>query len=388
MKTISYYGIIILNYLVVVGILFIVFHHHNNLNLDYTKLLSDVFAGLILSIIIYILKFTHQLGSLNNNKELGESNFESFYLPIVEEVIKILIVYYQLSKCEIFNVLNICCIWSSYVVVTMQIYWYNPRNYEEKYAKFLKFYKLWINQTNYRQKYSLQNEDEIKELLQNLEYCNNNTTNQENPKLRHSTSSDDSGKTLINETLKSKISVKNLPIEFKVSKDVTASKSLPLNIEKNSMVKNYQSCQDFIDKLYSLSPKNTYHLNRATAIALEEEEIDNFDKSSLSEIPEVYENVDDGSSIRSIEIPRVNIKTIELSSPHPATYSFKSVINWFSWLCPPLFSIGEKQDINQFPNENYPLLKSSLSRYDLNKSLIPNQNFQRFQNFQFFLKYL
>ncbi|EMG45490.1 hypothetical protein G210_4325 [Candida maltosa Xu316] len=375
----------------------------------------------------------------SNHSRVGQKTiFESFIYPIVEEAIKIIIIYYEYDKFNL-NLMDVGIIWFGYCLILSNIYQYNPYAYEEIYKKFLNYYHIWMNQNSYKCKKSLDNIEEIETLFQSFSTCNAEQQQSKVKSLRNSMSSEDSSKTL---TVDKKLSYKNLPAEFNLNSDKftnsSTSTSTPMKISNScnsfttitktsSCIKNYKSCQDFVDKLYSVSPKNTYHLNTATAIAALEldthhEDEENHEqecpleapaspaKTILPDVPRVFENIDDddddnqsvhsngtnfgGGGGGNFKLKLPNGGKIEFGGGAGGGYkhgddddndnnkkakttttkhSIIRLLNWFSWLLPPLFPIGERKKIKLSesmifqPGERFPLLKQRLSVYSLNE---------------------
>ncbi|EGW30854.1 uncharacterized protein SPAPADRAFT_62755 [Spathaspora passalidarum NRRL Y-27907] len=230
-----------------------------------------------------------------------------------------------------------------------------------------------------------------------------------------------------------------LPTEFNLSKQQSCAstpmsspmrKSISIDtVTANPTLKNYRSCSDFVDKLYSVSPKNTYHLNTATALAAASETFDDYMDSDEEVTTEGrhfggggggnfklklpggteiefgggaggdyrdgdYDHSDDddgddndnrggdhrdGShrSGKQRNDPDNDDNTLQNYSSEDTKFdktttsavsgSQQNYTNLISWLFPPLFTIGEKP---KFEGQSYPLIKSRLNSYSLNEECV------------------
>ncbi|KAI3405441.2 hypothetical protein KGF56_001749, partial [Candida oxycetoniae] len=368
-----------------------------------SRVLGNFLTGCIIAVLIFILKFLHQLiyskKSLSSSIDttttphhLHSTYHLSFYHAILEEVLKFSIIWYQASKCA-----------------------YHPYKYHDKYAKFLRYYNIWINQDLYRSRHLVENEGEVEELWENIieeENSDNENENDVSQEVRHSLSSNESNETIVDRLLNKKVSYKVLPSEFKSRLEETRSfETLPIEINGRSRrssgfshtsrlnARDYKSCSDLITRLYSVSPGNTYYLNTAVAIAafddseqsapvVKQDFTNNQDPTRenlfLSEIEESYENIDE-EHIERDEGPIERDEEHIERKRHDTIKALIKGINWFSWLLPPLLPIRKAFDANPITtnttttttiasnilpsqsivNERFPLLKASLSRYSL-----------------------
>lgn len=435
-----------------------------------SKIIGDLFTGIIIASFSFIIKFIYQLifaatSSLVSSAGLMsstpiQSHFLTFYYPIMEELLKLgLVLYHGTKASHQLTPFDICLIWAGYTLPSLRVYLYSPENYVQHYAKFLQYYNLWLNQDAYRNRYSVDNDQEVTELWKTMLVEGKVEPNAlasagsgKNKSLRHSTSSEDSGNTIISKIASRKLSYKVLPSEFKTTRQtefstlsqtdesvrssvavippcpvdiVPPSAARRLSFTEDGGVKNYKSCSDLIHRLYSVSPKDTYHLNTAVAIATFEDFDENPPPKSmegthfpdlklaglardhiLPEVEEVYENIDElPTDVESLNGHSSDNDETEPQSQQQSQnkcnrvhYTKKQIlinlINRLAWLLPPFLPI--KSDINgagvtssssssfsssssssssfstPFPpdtaiqvNERYPLLKSSLSHYRL-----------------------
>lgn len=327
MKVISYYYIVLLLVLVALGIINITYIINKHLH-PWTAtcgIFADIMAGVVIAVVSYIIKFIYRLITSNKLNIGGNcSTFDSFIYPIIEESIKLSIIYYEYYKFNI-DIFDMVFVWLGYTIILNNIIHYNPFDYEHFYRKFLNYYHVWGDSCHYKS--SVDNVEQIENLFENFKNFKEETTN--GIKSRNSLASHDSSHTLVpygQTSLNKKFSFQDLPTEFNLQSNKFASPgpsspiSTPMKKSCSSMstlncVKNYKSCQDFVDKLYSVSPQNTYYLNNATAIAAFSEVEEQEDhktvapplsptKSILPELERVFENIEeseDDSSIHSNE---------------------------------------------------------------------------------------
>ncbi|CAK9436003.1 uncharacterized protein LODBEIA_P05830 [Lodderomyces beijingensis] len=413
-----------------------------------SRVLGDLITGIIIAVLTYVSRFIHRITSSGNapvlpaagSSEPCASNYTSFFQPILEELVKLLIICYHSSKATApLNLFDLSLMWVGYTMPTMQIYhYYCGKDYKNHYSKFLKYHELWLDQDLYRNRYDCEDVEEVEEFWRNIVDVGANTKDESSQlALRHSLSSEESGKTAVDKmamTISRSMSYNVLPNEFKGRHDddrksfdtlvhdrvqsrkhsFASVKSTARPIPMNA--RNYMSCSDLVHKLYSLSPKNTYHLNRAVAIAtfddVEEESYlpqkfsqagnqvgnqaeDQVENQAgldiLPEIEEVYENIDESFIQPNQEIAVEQSNEEQQTQHHNRTFLFAliQIMNWFSWLLPPFLPLNASNNGREeltssmdpatstsistpipAPNERYPLLKSSLSRY----SLIPRES--------------
>ncbi|RCK56561.1 hypothetical protein Cantr_05481 [Candida viswanathii] len=432
MNVSSYYYVVILLVVTVLGIINITYIINKTLHPHTAtcEIFADIMAGVVIGVVSYIIKFIYRL-IISNKLNIGNTSsiFDSFIYPILEEAIKLSIIYYEYYKFDI-DIFDMVFIWLGYSLVLNSILLYNPFDYEHIYRKFLNYYHVWGDSCHYKS--SAANIEQIENLFENFKSVKEEPNGK---KSRNSLTSHDSSHTLVpynQTTLNKKFSYKDLPTEFnlqssKFTKPAPSSPiATPMKKSNSSMstlncVKNYKSCLDFVDKLYSVSPQNTYYLNNATAIAAFSEVEEQSEptalpkslaKSILPELERVFENIDeadDDSSMHSNETHyggggggNVKFKlpnggklefgggagfdykhgkhandsdsdgdgddNTQQASPHKP-FTVLSFINWFSWLLPPLLPIGENENTKPYisTQERFPLLKHRLSTYSLSE---------------------
>ncbi|KAG7665222.1 uncharacterized protein J8A68_001278 [[Candida] subhashii] len=401
------------------------------------QFIVDLLIGILISIVTYIIYFIHAIIKESNHFIPKLDLFDLFLYPIFKELIKLLIIVYKYQN-DI-TLYNIYFISLGYYLSNSQIYYYSPNNYKSTYHQFLKLYDIWLYQDQYKYNYH-NNQQEIQYLINNILDDDDYSTVSTN---RNSICTHDSQKTLYSTnslTPPKKLTGKKLPIEFNLHNNNNNNQDVhllphespkfqatPMDISKSietvstiNTLKDYQSCSNFVDKLYSVSPRNTYHLNTATAIATFEDfgredqhssDTVIYTKINKPEQEETYENInhhldEDTSSINTkgthfggggggnfkLKLPGgtkiefgggaggdYSHEDPHSSSTTPISPSTSSTphnnriikfINWFKWLLPPLLPIGEDSttttnNLAQFQGERYPLLKHRLSTYNL-----------------------
>lgn len=234
-------------------------------------------------------------------KQRLEQLFYNFYYPLIEEVLRFLFVFW-LSRVGVLLYRSLACAFVIQSTVNNDM-----DNYYTFFSipRFDKLYDLWINQDKYKTR--LENLEEVESLLQSIL---NNEEYDRNRKSIVSTNSDD---TLADER---KLSIKHFPSSFNMKKSqslsstpMAASKSINTlsslqSSKSHSILAKQKSAYDFVDKLYSISPKNTYHLNTATAIAALETNQENYaaldNEDPLSKVSYCHENIDEEDDNSSI----------------------------------------------------------------------------------------
>lgn len=242
--------------------------HVHKLPIVYHK---TVILSVLLPGLIYIIKFIHQIFTLSNGLVPHKSNFKHFYFPLIEEVLKLGFICIVSSLGLIsFKQLAVFTFVFNSIELVRQFYALAPMHYTQRYAKFLQFYEFWTNQESYRRKYSIDDKRKIERIFETI------VGGEEFDFKRDSFSSFTSEETLINNK---RISIYDLPPTFNMNNFEPPKKviSTPMEIDNshNSVntsksvktLSTFKSCYDLVDKLYSVSPKNTFHLNTATAIA-------------------------------------------------------------------------------------------------------------------------
>jgi len=389
------------------------------------RVFGCITVGAIAALLAYMTRFIYELIVLQQSHYRlvltlnGQSSYETFYQPILEEVVKIAVVtLFQQTKCHrALNPFEMSLMWCGFILPSMAIYSYNPRGYAQKYAKFLAYYQSWLIQLRGEVPRSSEETRRFSKVWSNL-VCENMELQMHDKERRRSTiSSDKSHRS--DHRLNAKISSKMLPNEFNLRDGVGRNNSsstaahgidIPCPVEEG-IVSGDELHSKTIQRMYSVSPKDTYHLIQAVAIATfgDDEEDDEREEPTvctdetgacpnssrfLPEVEEVFENIDDsfdegqslveenhahykqpmlGAHFQSAVldccvpnnsngrgVPETSFDTprrlYEVSLKHDAIL-FKQrtlkFINWWSWLCTVLLPIGETA----------PRLRSSTSSY-------------------------
>ncbi|KAI5951249.1 hypothetical protein KGF54_004323 [Candida jiufengensis] len=336
--------------------------------------------------------------------------FESFYFPVLEEIILITILLIRIKKesnYQLNSQFDLCIITFTYITLSLKIYQYNISNYNDKYKIFLKYYNLWENQTTIQNQFDYDEEinaNYIWNEISTYQPIDNEETTENNKSILSSSNNKP------NTIEKSRSINCILPTEFSITK---SERKLELKLSSHSLkhsssryLQSKTSKSSILDKLYSVSPGNTYHLDTAVAMAInaiEEEEEEqrqqfdhehsflNNDDEFLPDSVKVYENIDEEMEV-SNKIDYVagqlnhntqykylatdnHFTNNDFTKTSKKSYEYKvlSFINWWAWLIPPLLPIevhnNENLISNNFStaNERYPLLKTKLSNYNLNE---------------------
>lgn len=190
---------------------------------------------------------------------LSDSNvFVSHLQPILEEVIKfafISFIAYQDGTGFVFTVwqfIIMAAIYSSFHLVEF-ILDFCPFIYQRKYSRFLSLHSEFYNMGN-------TNSEEFK----------HDATDQI---MKHFPIDNYYSDTL-GDVLPKRISVSQLDAP---NNNIKGQRSLPVitsQPQQQGSLNKYQSCYNLVDKIYSVSPKNTYHLISASADAIKIDDID------------------------------------------------------------------------------------------------------------------
>ncbi|KAI5969281.1 hypothetical protein CANMA_001728 [Candida margitis] len=415
------------------------------------KAAGSVTVGVTIAVLAYFTKFFYYLlfiQQAHHNLVLfqnGRSSYESFYQPIFEEIIKFTIVaWYQQAKYDrVLKPIELCLVWCGFTLPSLTIYFYDPQRYSQKYDKFLMYYQAWLNQMR---SVIPKTDEECRRLTQiwsDLVTENIDVETHDKERRRSTISSDKSHTS--SRRLKTKISSKMLPNEFNIKEDtarvfpkVASSPNMdvpPRN--RGEYTPPNESYSKAIQKLYSVSPKDTYHLIKAVAIATFDDNEEDEDEEQLErgkvvgiertssetnpyqffpDVEDVFENIDDsfddeqsmtaGENLLPnecrLEINPQNLLPIEgaskvvngkaISFERPQTgceistsgnsTSLRSrmllFINWWSWLFPPLLPVCGTSQIKDAGSSYLIPSTSNLQfvneRFPLLKSKLSNYN--------------
>lgn len=254
----------------------------------------------------------HAKKALENRPQI--SNFDRFFFPIVEEVVKFGLIYYLAHHNDLEVELpgkpnNVMYRWSiDQLVVLLFAYnfdkliftlvQYCPYNYSQKYAKFTELFTMWFD----HEQQINSNKNDAAFVLADTLIKNHHSLSSATPSptknAQENRDSVDTAKTLVSDkSAPNKIlfpptfnvaeaSESNVLSSLYKSKTMNRFQSMPIlattpdNLSASSSINsingpaprikksNFKSCYELVDKLYSVSPKNTYHLNQAAAYAL------------------------------------------------------------------------------------------------------------------------
>ncbi|CCG20931.1 hypothetical protein CORT_0A05440 [Candida orthopsilosis Co 90-125] len=421
---------------------------------DPAKDVGCVVLGATIALLAYMTKFVYYLLILPQAHhrlilfQIGHSSYESFYQPMLEEVIKFAaIMWFQHAKCDgTLNLFELSLIWCGFTIPSLTIYFYNPQRYSQKYERFLMYHQSWLIQMRGGISSTAEENYRLSKVWSNLVSENIDSEIHDKERRRSTISSDRSHTSShrLKTKISSKISSKMLPSEFNLGQDAT--QTVPIiasspNIDISPPIKEEYATTDesyskAIQKLYSVSPKGTYHLIRAVAIATfdeddeEEGQLEREDATICTErmngkatsrvllpdVEEVFENIDDSFDERqslsddnhpmydevashpsprnlfSQDIESYNTNgeasAFETSETTPEVNSDRSIrsfnmrvlafINWWSWLCPPLLPICEPSQYRDSaslyiaPSASNPQFANE--RFPLLKSKLSNYN--------------
>lgn len=278
MSLISFIGVIIwllfLNGVILLGTYYMAMYSSTEVSLH-----KPIFVTLIM--VLVILTFNRYQRML---RLLYDGIFTRYVYPLSKELVKfvfISFIAYNNQGLVLTNV-TIMIIIGIYGLMTLldTIYSYYPKFYVRKYGSFLDVYQDFVNMKS---------------------YDDNNARNEATMKIaesiaRNSVGSADSGETLAEILPKLIVPTDNLSND-KSDQEIKGLSEYCLPIVKSSSNKslnsNRKSCYNIVDKLYSISPKNSFHLVTASATAMTVNEVDD---------PYLYESPkDDDTSIHSTD---------------------------------------------------------------------------------------
>ncbi|KAK6202403.1 uncharacterized protein RJT21DRAFT_118423 [Scheffersomyces amazonensis] len=405
-------------------------------NIRQITLIRSLALSIILPGILFLVHFMYDTLTMNwRCKRLQQYQYQyqyqlSFYLPLIEEFLKfsILFILTCISKLQYTQI--------GFVILALNTSEILTRYMSFESDKFLKLYDMFTHQEAFESKYSTDSKEEMHALFQSILNNEddivsndiNDNINDNNNYNRQSISSGNSEDTLF---INKKVSMASLPSTFNLTKTEVASSSSLQNsnsidsqntvqtVDSIKILSNYKSCYDFVDKLYSVSPKNTYHLNTATAIAAFDnalsdnqpninydllERVDHMqctnvtlpsDDDELALQPVTTQDTHFGGGGggnfkykfpdgRKIEFgggagfdyshskPGSDSGSDSEAQHYQSPYEFKDnkfirFINWFSWLVPPLLPISVAHKNEEVNQESTHLLKKRLSTFKISK---------------------
>ncbi|KAK6461949.1 hypothetical protein DFJ63DRAFT_336706 [Scheffersomyces coipomensis] len=384
--------------------------------LVWIQLVRSIALAIFLPCLLFLARFSYETLTMSWKNARRDELAHKFYLPLVEEMIKVgtLLIMKAIS--------NIQYIQLGYVLIFFNTVQLMDRSsmYLPHSENFSKLYELFTHQRSFESKHANDSKEEMQALFRSIL---NNSDPEETPDIRGSISSDNSDETLI---VNKKVSIASFPPTFNMNMKQQTESSTPIDIadptntvDTHKILSNYKSCYDFVDKLYSVSPKNTYHLNTATAIAAfdssvtNNQEINYNDLLSSVESNEVAHNEQEDNI--DLTLDRVHTQDTHYGGGGGGNFKYKfpdgrkiefgggagfdyshtkpdsgksnaldiyeskesglvRFVNWFSWLFPQFLPINAVQE-TKVASENTHLIRKRLSTYKINnrsQSLVSN----------------
>lgn len=332
--------------------------------------------------------------------------FEGYYMPLIEEALKIFMVYVLAHERhqDAWTVRNVALLMfvvgaDHVLVISIQA---NPLDYDTKYNKFIDMYHSW---RNHESGYRTSNHGAASALA--------DTLIRRKSAMRPSVELTDSGNTLVSNGL----FPRTLSVSDDTKRAVKKFESMPILLDTplhHALQKGkYRSCYELVDKFYSVSPKNTYHLETTLddteTLDLDDEDAEPYlpareacwrpyassppASPTKANIPGKHRHIGwGGGGGVDITFPGGGISAgggggADFSSDEGETpNSYGSCphisiserltwrrlliyINWFKWLLPvlPLYDNPEQQPILSRNHKSDPKIKKQLSQFTLNK---------------------
>ncbi|KAI5963420.1 hypothetical protein KGF57_001255, partial [Candida theae] len=405
----SYNIIFLLLHALIVGILIFAYRTLNldqdgEVSYDAARIVGFIIVGAIIALLSYMTKFAYHLlvlQQIHHRLQGIPSSYESFYQPIIEESIKFaIIIWFQHIKFDrALNAFELSLVWCGFIILSLKLYFYNPRGYSQKYDRFLAYYQSWIVQMKGERSEFAEENYRASRVWTTLVSGNIDMEMHDKKPGRSTIASQK--RHVDGRALRTKLSSKMLPTEFnlKSNPDKYETACFPkgnICAPIQLPVTNDTSCSKTVERLYSVSPKDTYHLITAVASATfgDGEGIERFQGENYiccTEAPsaeaitqdllpgaeEVFENIDDSfcqeESLNEDDLPahehfipdlstrnygshntnayKQSVTTIVSSDNFPGAKLEQSMhmwklrglafINWWSWLCPPLLPIHQ-----------------------------------------------
>ncbi|KAG5421328.1 hypothetical protein I9W82_000418 [Candida metapsilosis] len=372
---------------------------------DFAQVAGCIIVGAIVALLAYMTKFIYYLLVLEQSHQKllqYQSTYESFYQPILEELIKfVAILWFQQAKYDRYlNPFELLLVWCGFTIPSLTIYFYNPRGYTQKYSKFLSYYHTWMNQSTGEGSNFAEENHRASKVWTTLVRDNIDSGMNDKERRRSTISSNKSYAS--SHKLKAKLSSKILPTEFNLNKDTISiheTASSPVINISSSLQDSFtcdESCSKAVQRLYSVSPRDTYHLITAVAAATfgdddgeEGEGLESVDatvngkrvvdtsgsQELIPEMEEVFDNIDNSfeedQNLSDGDCSRQGDLRPDMATTNMIPYDMKmhnrderalstqcpelsldfsnrseslkskglSFINWWSWLCPPLLPI-------------------------------------------------
>ena len=365
------------------------------------ELFESAFLALLLVGATGFVTFVRDLLFVQKKSSNTNGTFHKFYLPIIEELLKFGLVYFvahrsrgtdhlaglnetihgDISNSEgapdlgVKQIAMIVLVFN-FVKFCLFTYRFSPMNYEKSYKEFISLYRMWREHITIDRALRSNNKVKVDAAMILAGSLNDG---------ERSVYSKKSTATL---TPPEAISVPSRVPSF----DTGFSNFKKLPSFKSDMVStDLESCYNLVDKLYSISPKNTYHLDTDDVIVvsiddLEDDEdplesISNYSNNTLNSNVQHYEQ-NNLTQISDLNFERNACCIASLNdngnydtSPF-WTSQFISNINFFAWLLPflPIPQKSEELNNNTRPLANNrkfdPAIKNKLSSYQLDRNSV------------------
>lgn len=375
---------------------------------DYSK--SMVFAAL-LPFGFKLVGFMRHTFSFSENTlfDLRKTNFDRFYLPALEEVLKFAFVYYLAHpKCLLdpqfpvekrpvglsIKEVAVAALFFSLAALLPALYENCPVFYTAYYKRFLELHRLWLE---HERSSACQKTDTAMLLAESLKKGSETAHSSNN--VENTIIAVDNENTFL------------FPSTFTVSQPQPRPKNGPLVKFKSTSVLNsatvaspicnplephLASYCDLVERLYSVSPKNTYHSNQATMYALAAIDKDQSHKavslhetSSYSAIDpslmcpeehareELFTGAPESPAVISDDTSNLTerepVPLFKIAGFLALLRKYRGMVLWFRWALP----IGEQLLDSEFclrtnsrPDRR---IKKKLSLYTINSKIVPKE---------------
>lgn len=330
--------------------------------------------------ILYLIRFLYGVLSRSSG------HFYSFYFPIIDEVMK-------LAFCAAFAAfagrhtaavqLPIAVLVFNSMTLLSTLPSLSLSGYHDRYATFLDLHLKWLGRTTTKARFDDQTR-KASVVLDNILALQNDRKESDTAILVDSISSSQMSSRVAASELPRAFSVSDQPCDYDSLKPLSSC-AAPMQrseVSHNTIrsvrsVGTFQSSYDVVDRLYSVSPKNTFHLDIHAVAALDEPSplspelisttfLDTTEYHDLAPDP-VATIPHDGQYQHNSHSPLEQSLSQVVSSIEKPHNQLVKVLNWFSWLVPPLLPIYSDSGTltKAQENEAFPLLRSRLSRYSI-----------------------
>ncbi|CUM46603.1 unnamed protein product [Debaryomyces fabryi] len=371
------------------------------------ELMESAFLALFLLGVTGFVTFVGNSLFIQKKNSNKNGAFNKFYLPIIEELLKFGLVFFiahrsggsvrsseinkdvrgdadephDISHISVKQVAIIVLVFNL-VKFFLFVYRFSPMNYEKVYKEFINFHRMW------REHITIDNT------------LRNNKKSRVDAAMMLAESLGDDKRSIYSR--KSIATLINPAEAISMPLRVPSFDRVSLGIKKASSIKSdmisvdLESCYNLVDKLYSISPKNTYHLDTDDVVQVSIDDLEDDEdpptlESNLSDKPlrsDIEQNCllydvgkDENNYIQnsnsrlekhSYFIPNNGNKQYD-TTPNCMSV-FISCINSFAWLLPFQPIPQESEELNKdtrplTKNRNFdPAIKNKLSSYQLNEN--------------------